>query len=224
MKFTDYLFREAEPIWSEYINHQFLKELGEGTLEREKFKNYLIEDYLYLKEYTKVFAIAMTKSKSIKEIKFYYETIKGILEDENAVHIKYLKEFGVDIEKLDELKCSNVNSNYTSYMLKVALEGGIKEIVAVTMPCTWSYFYIGNKLSKIYGENLSENYYRAWIESYSSKEYKILVDNWIKYIDNMNINLESRVANELLYIFKKASMYEMEFWNMAYGEKIDNLN
>lgn len=224
MKFTEYLFREVEPIWYEYINHPFLKELGEGTLEREKFKNYLIEDYLYLKEYAKVFAIGMTKSKSMKEIKFYYETIKGILEDENAVHIKYLKEFGVDIEKLDELKCSNENSNYTSYMLKVALEGGVKEIAVATMPCAWSYFYIGNKLSEIYGENLSENYYRLWIESYNSKEYKILVDNWIKYIDNMNINLKSSEANELLYIFRKASMHEMEFWNMAYGEKIGNLN
>ncbi len=49
MKFTDYLFKEVKEIWDEYLTHPFVKEMGEGTLDKDKFKNYLIQDYLYLK-------------------------------------------------------------------------------------------------------------------------------------------------------------------------------
>ena len=50
MLFTDYLFENVKYIWDDYLNHPFLKEMGQGTLDREKFKSYLIQDYLYLKE------------------------------------------------------------------------------------------------------------------------------------------------------------------------------
>ena len=53
MKFTDYLFKETKEIFDEYLKHPFLKELGQGILDKEKFKDYLIQDYLYLKQYAK---------------------------------------------------------------------------------------------------------------------------------------------------------------------------
>ena len=62
MLFTDYLFENVKYIWDDYLNHPFLKEMGQGTLDREKFKSYLIQDYLYLKEYAKVYSMALIKS------------------------------------------------------------------------------------------------------------------------------------------------------------------
>ena len=94
MKFTEELFDEVKEIWDEYLKHPFVKGIGEGTLDKEKFKNYLIQDYLYLKDYAKVFAMGLVKARTMKEMKFYHESIKGILEDETAVHVNYLKDLG----------------------------------------------------------------------------------------------------------------------------------
>ncbi|MGL5616608.1 MAG: thiaminase II [Sarcina sp.] len=218
MNFTDYLFEGSYDIWKQYLEHPFIKELGEGTLDKDKFKEYLIEDYLYLKEYTKVFAIGLTKVKTMREIKFFYNTIKGILEDENAVHIEYLKEMGIDLESLEERKCSLENFNYTSYMLKVALEGDIKAISAVIMPCTWSYYFIGSYLKETYGEYIEDNFYKGWIEAYSSEEYKEIVELWMDYINKITLGLKEEEKKELIYIFKKASIHELAFWDMAYKE------
>ncbi|EPZ58619.1 TENA/THI-4/PQQC family protein [[Clostridium] sordellii ATCC 9714] len=38
MKFTDYLFDEVKDIWESYLNHPFVKEIGEGTLPKENLK------------------------------------------------------------------------------------------------------------------------------------------------------------------------------------------
>lgn len=38
MLFTDYLFENVKHIWYDYLNHPFLKEMGQGTLNRKKLK------------------------------------------------------------------------------------------------------------------------------------------------------------------------------------------
>ena len=50
MRFTEKLLKESMPIWEKYLEHPFIKEIGEGTLDKNKFKEYLVQDYLYLKE------------------------------------------------------------------------------------------------------------------------------------------------------------------------------
>ena len=39
MLFTDYLYESSKEIWDKYLEHPFLVELGEGTLDKEKFKS-----------------------------------------------------------------------------------------------------------------------------------------------------------------------------------------
>ena len=68
MKFSQVLFEEVKGLWNEYLEHPFVKGIGEGTLDKEKFKNYLIQDYLYLKDYAKVFAMGVVKASTMKEI------------------------------------------------------------------------------------------------------------------------------------------------------------
>ena len=86
--------------------------MGENTLDKEKFRKYLIQDFLYLKEYAKVYAMGLIKSDKMENIKFFKESIVGILEDESATHIEYLKDFG---EKIDELDKYSFNWRYSRF-------------------------------------------------------------------------------------------------------------
>ena len=69
MLFTDYLYESSKEIWDKYLEHPFLVELGEGTLDKEKFRKYLIQDYLYLIEYAKVYSMACVKSRNMRVLK-----------------------------------------------------------------------------------------------------------------------------------------------------------
>ncbi|MBU3105332.1 thiaminase II [Clostridium gasigenes] len=216
MKFTDYLFKEVKEIWDNYLTHPFVKEMGEGTLDKDKFKNYLIQDYLYLKEYSKIFCIGIVKAKTMKDMRFFYNSIKGTMDDETAVHIKYLEGFGMSEEEVENCECKLVTSSYTSYMQSLALTGELKEIVATIMPCTWSYSYIGKYLFKTYGENLENNFYKPWIESYASQGYTDFTILWIDYINELCKDLTEEEKEKLKKIFINSSIHEMKFWDMAY--------
>ncbi|WP_270505941.1 thiaminase II [Paraclostridium sordellii] len=219
MKFTDYLFDEAKDIWESYLNHPFVREIGEGTLPKEKFKNYLIQDYLYLKEFSKVFAMGIVKSATIKEMKFFNRAAKGSMEDETAIHIDYMKKLDIPPVEAEKCELEMVSSSYTSYMQAVALTGGVKEIVMATLPCNWSYNYIGHYLYETYKDNLDTNYYKDWIKMYADSEFDELLKEWLDYTNYLCKNLSEDEMKKLTEIFIKSSLYELDFWNMAY-EKV----
>lgn len=216
MTFTEYLFEEVKEIWEGYLKHPFIKEIADGTLPKEKFKKYLIQDYLYLKEYSKVFCAGVVKAPTIQEMRFFYKSIKGTMEDETDIHIEYLKGFGLQPTEVECLDYELVTSSYTSYMQGVALTSGLKEIVAAVLPCTWSYNYIGRYLQETYGEKLEGNFYKPWIDLYGSKEFTDFSDEWIEYTNRLCEDLSEDERKKLRDIFIKASIYEMEFWHMAY--------
>ena len=215
MKFSEVLFSEVKEIWDGYLEHPFVKAIGEGSLDKEKFKNYLIQDYLYLKDYAKVFAMGLVKASTMDEMKFYHESIKGILDDETGVHVNYLKEFGLSTEEVEEYKSELTTESYTNYMLGIALKGDSKDIAMTIMPCTWSYYYIGKHLYETYKENLKDNFYTPWIEGYASNEFREYTQEWIDYIDDICNDISEVKKERLKDIFIKSSLYEMEFWNMA---------
>ena len=216
MKFTDELFNEVREIWEGYLTHPFVKELGEGTLDHNKFKNYLIQDYLYLKEYTKVFALGLIKAKTINEMNLYYRSIKGTMEDESQVHINYLKGFGLEKDMLETYLPHLTTASYTSYMLGIALKGDLKEIAITILPCAWSYYFIGHYLQKTY--TIEDNFYQDWILEYASDDYKKVVDLWINYVNEVCADLTDAELHHLKDIFIKSSIYEIKFWDMAYEE------
>lgn len=216
MKFSEHLFSEVKEIWDGYFNHPFIKELAEGTLPKEKFKNYLIQDYLYLKEYAKVFALGVVKSETVKEMNFFNAGVVGILEDEAAVHIKYLSDFGINKDDLENYHTHIVNSSYVSYMQAVGLQGGLKEIAATILPCAWSYNLIGKYIEEKYESKMEGNFYYPWIQSYSSKEFTEGTNLWIDYVDMHAEKCSEAEKKKLIEIFVKSSIYEMQFWDMAY--------
>lgn len=48
--FIEYLLEreDVKPAWHQYTHHEFVQRMGDGTLPLDTFKNYMIQDYLYL--------------------------------------------------------------------------------------------------------------------------------------------------------------------------------
>ena len=66
MRTVDRLLAAAEGIWKAYNDHPFVLGIQDGTLDKEKFRYYIIQDYLYLEDYAKTFAVGVAKAKSLE--------------------------------------------------------------------------------------------------------------------------------------------------------------
>lgn len=52
-------------LWSEFIDHPFVRGIADGTLPVESFTYYLKQDYLYLQHYARAAALAAYKCNTV---------------------------------------------------------------------------------------------------------------------------------------------------------------
>lgn len=55
-------------MWSDFIDHRFVRGIADGTLNRESFEHFIKQDYLYLQNYARAAALAAYKSKGTHNI------------------------------------------------------------------------------------------------------------------------------------------------------------
>ena len=100
MKTTERLLWETKDLWEQYDQHPFVLGIQNGTLEKEKFRYYIIQDYLYLEDYAKTFAIGVAKAKSLQLANLFAKYIAG-MNGELDIHNGYLARLGVTQEEID---------------------------------------------------------------------------------------------------------------------------
>ena len=195
--------------WSEYTNHKFLSDLVSNKLPDKNFKNYLIQDYVFLQQFLKILALSMCKSKSFEEINKSVNFIKGI-DHEIKLHISYCKKWKIPLRSLNNIKVEKANSAYTDHVLKVGKNGNNLDIFSCLAPCIIGYGEIGFKLSKI--KNWKKSKYSSWIKMYSSMEYQQIARDNIHYLDILFKNSKDKNPTKLKKNFKKSTILEKNFW------------
>ena len=58
MDLFDRLKAAALPDWNAYVDHRFVRQMGEGTLPEPVFRTYLVQDYLFLIQFARAWALA----------------------------------------------------------------------------------------------------------------------------------------------------------------------
>src|SRR5690625_3745425 len=113
--FTDRLWKKVQPIWESYLEHPFVTGIGEGTLDEEKFKHYMKQDYVYLIEYSRIFALGSAKAQDLNTMQVFANLLHGTLNIEMELHREYAATFNISPEELENTKASATMTAYTSY-------------------------------------------------------------------------------------------------------------
>ena len=218
MKVSQRLYDSTKNIWRLYLTHPFIRKLKHGSLDITKFRRFMLEDYLYLFEYVKDFAIGLSKTKDFDLMKMFAESIDAILNHEMDIHRAYMKRIGISDDEVKNFRPSLNNTSYTSYMLSIAQAGDVIDTVTAVLACSWSYAEIGDYTAS--DENaLNHEFYGQWIKGYSSKEYQDTNNMLINLLDNITKDITEEKYKRLEEIFVNCSMYEKYFWDMAWGEE-----
>lgn len=212
--FTERIWKRVEQIWSSYLEHPFVKGLGDGTLSNEKFQHWLKQDYVYLIEYAKLMAIGSAKSRDLSTMSTFANLLHGTLFMEMDLHRKFAASFGISSNELEATDSAATNTAYTSYMLNHAQRGGAEHVVACLLACAWSYNFIGKSLAEKGGLSQS-NPYHAWVETYSGEEFTDLTNDAIRLMDELTEGKPEAELAELEEIIVKTSYYEYMFWDMC---------
>ena len=212
---SERLRQAAAPIWEKCLHHPFVTAIGDGTLPVEKFQYFMLQDYLYLFDYAKVFALGVVKAQDRALMQTFSQNVNAILNGEMNIHRAYMQRLGITEEQVSAVQPALDNLSYTHYMMAVADMGGPAEIVASILACSWSYAEIGQALARIPGA-AEHPFYGEWIHGYASEDYAAGNQALIELTDTLSQGMTEAEIARLEDIFVNCSRYELGFWDMAW--------
>lgn len=213
---TERLLASAHDLWKSYNEHPFVLGIQNGDLAREKFRFYTIQDYLYLLDYAKVFAIGLSKADDPAVMHTFAQYIVQIMDCEMNVHEGYMAELSITPEELRTAKPALANLSYTAYMRACAEAGGPAEAITAVLACAVSYEHIAREILRRKPDADKHPFYGAWVESYASDAYAQENVVLCELVNKLTADYTEPQLEKLCEIFRNCARYEAGFWDMAW--------
>ena len=221
MALTEELYTVAEPMWKTQLEHPFVRGLGDGTLDPERFMRWVLQDYRYLIEFARVFAWAAAKATRLESMAWYAGVLNLTLTTEMDLHRQYAERFGVSQADLESEPMWPTTRAYTDFLVRTAADGDQLDLLAALLPCAWSYVYIAERLSE--APPPSDQRYADWISQYASAEFREALD-WLRAeMDHLADGIADPKRARVKEVFLTSTRYEARFWEMCWaGESWDD--
>ena len=199
--------------WRAYTDHDFVRQLGDGSLPRAAFQRYLIQDYLFLIHFCRAYGLAIYKTTELAEMRGFQATLDAILNHEMALHVRTSAEWGLSERDLAHTPEHPATVAYTRFVLDCGLAGDLLDLAVALSPCVVGYGVIARGLAKTAA---SQTPYRFWIDAYAGTEYGAVADGAIALLDGLAAR-RGGAAREpaLATLFGQACGLEADFWQMG---------
>lgn len=203
--------------WEAYTHHEFVEQLGAGTLPLPVFQDYLVQDYLFLIQFARANALAAFKSRNLADLKASASALTTILA-ETDLHVRLTEQWGIAPEELTAAPEKQGTVAYTRYVLDCGMAGDLLELSVALAPCAIGYAEIGARLAPQLVEN-PDHPYRQWIQEYAGDGFQAASRAAIEQLDVLAArSLTPARRDELVKVFRTASRLEADFWQQAMDE------
>ncbi|MTI45653.1 thiaminase/transcriptional activator TenA [Roseibium hamelinense] len=207
---------DASGDWASYVEHQFVHELGTGELPKSSFRHYLVQDYLFLIQFARAYALGIYKSPTPQDMRQSLEGVKAIMDVELDLHLELCASWGMSREDIENAPEAAQTIAYTRFVLEAGMAGDLLDLQVALAPCIIGYAEIGKGLAEKHGQTLDGNPYKRWIEEYSGSTYQNLAAEFGAWIDaTAGVYLTEARVPRLRKLFAKASQLEADFWQMG---------
>ena len=135
MKLTDKLFERVRGLWEEALEKPFVTGMADGSLEESRFRYYMLQDYIYLKEYIRLLENTKGIAESPVLREFLQIAIDSTNEETYRVHVPNMKKLGITDEEISGAGQSEFSREYTVYMTRLLEEEGGWSWYVMCMDC-----------------------------------------------------------------------------------------
>ena len=211
-RFSRRLLALGRPYVERQLDHPTVRGIADGTLDESSFRAWLAQDYLFLLDYVRLFALAAARAPDAETLGGLVDLAHSTLHEELALHRAYAAGFGLGEADLEATVKSRTCAAYTDFLLRTAATGEFAEIVAALLPCMWGYSELGRAMA---ARGLpAEPRYRHWIETYADQGFAELASWCAGLLDRATEGLGRARLNACERAFVTALEHETAFWDV----------
>lgn len=207
----DVLWSDITGVYEAILAHPFLAGLADGTLPREAFRHYVVQDAHYLRGYAKALAVCAAKAPDESATVMFAQHAAGAIAAERDLHASLLDELGT----LDD-EVAPATRAYLSYLLATAHGGSYADAVGAVLPCYWIYARVGETLLE---KGSPDPLYARWIAMYGGEDFQGVVDAVLAETDRTAAALSEPDLARMRRHFATTARYEWMFWDGAYRQE-----
>ena len=214
MRFSERLRQAAAEVWEAQHEHPFVGGIADGTLDPDRFRFYIRQDYLFLIDYARLLALACARAPRLELMERFADLAQSTLRTEMELHRAYAAEWGISLAQLEAEQPQAATRAYTDFLLRTAALGDFAELVAALLPCMWGYSELGQRLAR--QPPPREPRYARWIEMYSGEEFARLA-GWCREVcDEAAAGAAEDGRQRMREAFLASSRHELDFWEQAW--------
>jgi thiaminase (transcriptional activator TenA) len=224
MSLFERLKTTASAEWRAYTEHPFTNALADGSLAEAAFRHYLVQDYLFLIEFARAYALAIYKSPKLADMREAAAGLSALLDVEMNLHVKLCGGWGLSASDLEQAPPAVEMLAYTRYVLDAGMRGDLLALKVALAPCVIGYAEIATRLAARPDAPAASNPYRDWIAEYAGAPYQEVAAKARAQLDDLAVRYVTPAREaELIAIFKEATRLEADFWEMGWraGQRIE---
>jgi thiaminase/transcriptional activator TenA len=215
--FFERLKTAAAAEWRSYVAHPFTTAMADGSLPQPAFRHYLVQDYLFLIEFARAYALAVYKAPQLADMREAAAALSAILDVEMNLHVKLCAGWGLSPTDLERATPAAETLAYTRYVLDTGMRGDLLALKVALAPCVIGYAEIATRLAAVAGAGAAANPYRVWIDEYAGAAYQEVAAKARADLERLAARyLTPAREAELVAIFKEATRLEADFWEMGW--------
>jgi thiaminase/transcriptional activator TenA len=213
VSFSKDAWQRILPLYDAILALPFNRELAAGTLSRERFIFYLLQDAHYLAYFGRALAVTAARAPDNDALIQFAGSAREAVVVERALHEGFFKEYGITASAAAATEPSPTCAHYTHYLLALAHNAPYEVAVGALLPCFWIYWEVGKHL---HAAAAPDNPYQAWIDTYADEAFATGVRRVIAISDRVAEAASPAVRNQMQRAFVRASQLEWMFWDSAY--------
>jgi thiaminase/transcriptional activator TenA len=222
MGFFERLKIAASAEWRAYTEHPFTDALADGSLAEAAFRHYLVQDYLFLIEFARAYALSIYKSPTLADMREAAAGLSAILDVEMDLHVKLCAGWGLSPDDLEHAAPAAEMLAYTRYVLDAGMRGDLLALKVALAPCVVGYAEIAKRLASRPDAVAATNPYRVWIAEYAGAPYQEVAAKARAQLNALADRYVTAAREaELVSIFREATRLEADFWEMGWRKRAE---
>src|SRR5947208_5491971 len=211
MSFFERLKTAAAPEWRAYTEHPFTNALADGSLTEAAFRHYLVQDYLFLIEFARAYALSVYKSPKLADMREAAAGLSAILDVEMNLHVKLCADWGLSPTDLEQAAPAAEMLAYTRYVLDAGMRGDLLALKVALAPCVIGYAEIARRLVSRRLADATAHAYPVWIAEYAGAPYQEVAAKARAHMEHL-ADLYATPARqaEPIALFKEATRLEAD--------------
>ncbi|GAB2511873.1 bifunctional hydroxymethylpyrimidine kinase/phosphomethylpyrimidine kinase [Paramicrobacterium agarici] len=184
---------------------RFITGLTDGTLEGDAFRHYLVQDTLYLRDYSRMLAAASTLAPTVDEQQFWASGALNALAGETAVHAHFLG----DLSVVDTAAKAAATVAYTDHLAATAARDSYAVLIAALLPCYWIYVDVGTRMLPAAAPDTP---YLPWLRTYEDPAFADASTRAIEIVTRCAAEADAATRERMWRAFRISAEQELRFF------------